>query len=122
MTIQVLSDPAKEEATYIITVDFEDEDGDPVVPTSITWTLTDSSGTVINDREDEVVAVPAPSIDIVLSGNDLVVQSGETASKVSRRLLIEAVVDTDAGSNLPIKDEVIFVIENLLAVSYSPGE
>ena len=113
----IISTAANEKSTFIITCVFTDETDTEVTPTSITWTLTDSSGTVINDREDEVVAVPAPSIDIVLSGNDLAIQSGETASKVSRRLLIEAVYDSDAGTDLPLKDEAIFVIGNLVDVS-----
>ena len=117
MAIQVLSDPAKEKATYVITLNFEDEDGDPVVPDSITWTLSTAAGDIVNSREDVAVAVPAASVDIVLSGDDLAVLTGETNTVVSRRMTVEAVVDTDAGNDLPVKDEVIFVIENLLAVS-----
>jgi hypothetical protein len=114
--MQILTEVAKEQGTYIVTGTFKDEDGAAVTPDSITWTLTDSSGTVINSRQD-VSETPAASVEIVLSGDDLSILSGETASKVSRHVTFEAVVDTDAGSNLPVKDEAVFPLENLTAIT-----
>ena len=113
----ILTTVAKEEGTYMITCAFTDEDGDAVAPDSITWTLSDSNGSIINSREDVAVGSPASSVDIVLSGDDLAIQAGETASTVTRRITIEAVYDSDAGSDLPLKDEAVFPLENLLNVT-----
>lgn len=46
---------ANERGTIKFTCSFVDESGEAVVPTSITWTLTDKAGNVINDRTSEAV-------------------------------------------------------------------
>ena len=104
-----LSDRACESSTYIVTATFTDEDGDSVIPDSITWTLTDKKGNVINSREDVEVSSPATAVDIVLSGDDLAVTSTGTL----RILTVEAVYDSDAGLDLPLKDEARFHITDL---------
>lgn len=104
---------AKDKSTYIVTASFKDEAGDAVVPNSITWTLTDINGNVINSREDVTVTTPAASVDIVLSDNDLDVTSYASSTAV---LLIEAVVNLLAGNDKAVKDEVRFLIEDLVAV------
>lgn len=111
--ISTLTTRAKENSTYVITVTFTDEDGDAVVPTSITWSLTDKSGNVINDREDVAVAVPASSVDVVLSGADLAVG---TATAVQRYFLVEATYNSDLGTGLPLNDECIFLLDGLVEV------
>lgn len=107
-----LSTRAIEKSTYIITAAFADADGDAVIPTTITWKLTTDSGTVINSRTGVSVAVPAASNDIVLSGLDLAVQTGETGD-VRRILTVEAVYSADEGASLPLKDEATFIVINL---------
>lgn len=108
---------AKEGSTYIITCAFTDEDDNAVIPDSIVWSLTDADGTVINSREDVAVETPASSIDIVLSGDDLQILTTEEPSKsVGRRIIVEAVYESDAGSSLPLKDEAAFVLENLTKI------
>lgn len=109
-----LTEAANEGGTYIIPVAFTDEDGSSVVPSSITWTLTDGTGAVINEREDVAVAVPAASIDIVLSGDDLVVT--ESSDVVPRYLYVKAIYDSDAGTDLPMTGEAIFPLNNLKGV------
>lgn len=108
---------AREESTLVITCAFTDEDGDAVIPSAITWSLTDADGTEINSRTDVAVAVPASSINVVLSGNDLAIQSGETADIVWRYFIVEAVYDSDLGSDLPLKDQVAFKLQNLKKIS-----
>jgi hypothetical protein len=108
---------AKEKSTLKVTVAFTDEDGNAVTPTALTWTLTDSAGTVINDREDEEVATPGASNAIALSGNDLAIQSGEAGTYVERRILVEAVYTSDLGAGLPLKWAGAFLVENLAGVS-----
>ena len=112
----IISTVAEEKGTISFYVAFTDEDGQGVTPNSITYTLTDADGTVINSLEDESVT-PDEGVYITLSGDDLALQTGETARLVARHLLVEAVVDTNRGSNLPIKREAHFVIENLTAVT-----
>ena len=105
---------ANEESTYIITAAFTDEDGVAVTPNTLTWTLTDADGIVINDREEEVIA-PAASVDIVLQGADLALQSGESLQAL-RILTVEGTYDSDAGTDLPIKAACKFVVEDLVAI------
>jgi hypothetical protein len=108
---------AMEKSTLVVSLSFTDEAGVSVVPTALTWTLTDAAGAVINTREDVVVSTPATTVKIVLSGNDLAIQAGETAHRVERRLTVEATYTSDLGSDLPMTWAGAFMIENLVAVS-----
>lgn len=108
-----LTDSAIEKSTYILTVSFTDEDGNAVTPNDgTTWTLTDDNGEVINSRRD-VAIVEASSVEIVLSGNDL--QALDSADPW-RKLIVEGTYDSNAGNNLPFKDEVKFPFVDLAAV------
>ena len=113
---KILNTHAQEKSVYVINCSFVDEDGDAVLPDSVNWTLTTESGTVINSRLS-VPATPATSLDIVLYGDDLAIQSGETAAEVNRKVLLECVYDSDLGDNLPLKESVQFVLDNLTYVS-----
>ena len=108
---------AREKGTYVVTLTFTDEDGNSVVPDSIAWTLMNrNSGTIINSREDVAIATPAASVDVVLSGDDLQILTDE--EDYGRRvLLVEAVYDSDAGNNLPLKTEAYFQINDLAGVT-----
>lgn len=110
-----LSISANEKSTIVITVACADEDGSAVTPVSATWTLTDVDGTVINSRSS-VSLTPAASMDVVLYGSDLAFQTGESGT-VKRVLTIETTYNSDAGSNLPHKDQATFDLEDLAAVS-----
>jgi len=114
MTIQ-LSLHAKERSTYIITASFTDEDGTAVVPTSVKWSLTDSAGNIINSRAEEV-ETPASSVAIVLSGKDLE-HGGDDLPRV---VTVKALYDSATyGNDLPLRDAIEFVIDNLIAVPSS---
>jgi len=110
----ILDTHAQEESTFVVTVAFEDEDGNAVAPTSANWTLTDEDGTVINNREDVAISSPTSSEDIVLSGDDLAVT--ETGDAV-RVLTVEALYNSALGTGLPLKAEGRFVVDNLVAES-----
>jgi hypothetical protein len=123
MSITVLVDSnsneiiVNEKSTLGIVVDFEDEDGNAVAPSSATWTLTDNNGNVINNRQDEAIS-PAASVTIVLSGDDLQITTDELSSgMVLRRLLVEGVYTSNLGNDLPLKESCFFSIRNLAAVS-----
>jgi hypothetical protein len=106
-----------EKSTLVVTAAFTDENGDAVVPDSVTWTLTDPAGSVINGR-NRVAVTPAASVTIVLSGDDLALSSTEASqTRGGRTILIEAAYTGDLGAGLPIKEAASFTIINLRAVS-----
>lgn len=107
----VLKTKAVENSTFVVNVAFTDEDGEPKAPVTMLWTLTDEEGTVINDREDVQISSPTESEDIVLSGLDL----GLSVS-AERYLLVYGTYNSTLGVGLPYKDQVRFVIEDLVAV------
>jgi len=108
-----------EESSGSIVVEFEDRDGDDVIPTSIKWTLTTTDGvTIINEREQEDVETPAASIEILLSGDDLALLTAEVSDRtVARKLTIEAVYDSDLGDDLPLNSEKSFSVRNLAYIT-----
>ena len=108
-----LTDTAIEESTFVLTLSFTDEDDAAVTPKTGTWTLTDEAGNVINSRLDVEISALASSVDIVLSGDDLAI--GTYGGQ--RVLLFEGTYDSDAGTDLPLKDQVRFTIDNLVGVS-----
>jgi len=111
---------AREESTLVIQTSFTNEDGEAETPLTLTWTLTDENGTVINSREDVEVSSPAASNDIVLSGDDLSMLAAEVTAgdiTVERRFLVEATYNSDLGADLPLKDVVRFQIRNLVGVT-----
>jgi hypothetical protein len=107
-----LSKKAPEGGTYIITVDFLDEDGGAIAPDTLSWTLTDSNSTVINSRSAVSVSSPEESEDIVLRGSDLALQTGEGDGAV-RVVTIEATYDSLSGLDLPLRDSAYFHIQSL---------
>lgn len=117
--VTVLSDMAAERSVYRVPVTVFDLDGNAVVPNSLTWTLTDNAGNVINNRAAVSVPSPGSPENIILSGGDLDVS--ETASKVERVLLIEAVYTEGGNNNTPYNHEYRFVIRNLVGVSPVTG-
>lgn len=102
-----------ERSAKIIVVPFTDETGAAVTPSSITWTLSDTLGTIINGRED-VSITPASSVTIVLSGDDTAL--GDAYFGSQRKLTVKAVYDSDAGSDLELNHEETFSIIDLTNV------
>ena len=102
--------------TIGFTATFKDMAGDLVVPDWIKWTLTDKNKTVINSRTDVSIIPPASSVDIVLSGLDLALQTGET-NLGERVLTIKAQYDSTEGTDLPLNGEIYFIIDDLLNIS-----
>lgn len=106
---------ANERSTFVINSAFTDEDGTPVTPASATWTLTDCNGSIINSREDVTMLSLSTNVDVVLSGDDLAMQSGNDDGK--RIFLVEGTYDSTLGSSLPFKDQAEFFIADLVAVT-----
>lgn len=103
-----LTEKAKENGTYVVTASFTDETGSAVTPTTLTWTLTDEHGNVINSRQDVSVATPGASNTIVLSGLDLDVKGDEDEARI---MTFEGTYSSTNGTGLPLADWVKFVIE-----------
>lgn len=108
MAITLLSLHATEQGTYVINVALEDEDGNAVTPTTMSWTLTDKDGNVVNDREDVVVTSPSSSEDIVLSGDDLQITS---TLGTLRLFTVKGTYSSSIGTGLPFTGWKWFVID-----------
>ncbi len=110
MTTIITDIEPNEKGTAIVTLAFTDEDGATVVPTSLTWQLQKLDGTIINSCTFATKTFSGTSI--VLSGDDLAI-FGDTDSG-QRVLSVQGVYSSDAGSDLPMKDECRFSIGRLL--------
>ena len=108
-----LTTHAVERSTFVVTASFTDENGEPVTPTTLQWTLTDLEGNVINNRS-QVSITPSSTVDIVLSGDDLALQGDSPEMRV---LTIEGTYNSTLGTGLPLKESVKFIVDNLVAVS-----
>ena len=106
---------AIELSTYVVTVLFFDENGQAVIPTSMTWTLADRLGNVVNNRQDVSIFNLSAAVDVVLSGNDLKVLP--TTIGETRTLTVKAIYDSGFGTSLPLNDEVEFAVKNLSKVA-----
>ena len=111
-----LTKHAKEKSTYIITASFTDEEGDPVVPVTIEWTLSTAKGIVVNGKDDVAVAVPASETEILLSGDDLQILPDEVNQAV-RLFTVSATYDSVLDTGLPLKGSIRFIVDNLRMVS-----
>lgn len=114
MPTTILTPKAREKSTYGVTVRFYDDDGLATVPNAgLTWILTDARGNVVNSRSS-VAITAASTINIVLSGADLAVSNPDDLLRV---VTVQGTYNSTLGSNLPLKEEVGFYIDDLLAVT-----
>jgi len=110
MTIGVQLKVARKGSTYVVTVDFENEDQEEMTPTTILWKLTDTGGDIINSREDEV-ATPAASVNVVLSGNDLPVNGNREYEAIW--FIVYGTYTSNYGSGLPYKEGTLINVYNI---------
>lgn len=111
MSIETLTSAAVELSSFTVSVAFADENGDAVTPDTVTWSLVNLGGRVINSRQDVEVASPAASIDIALNGDDLRV-SGESASE-QRLLIVRATYTASGGVSKNLNSAVLFSVLRL---------
>jgi len=114
MSRVTLATEAVEQSTIVVQVTFGDESGAEVAPASATWTLTNEYGVIVNERDSVVVAVPAATTSIVLTGDDLAMLGEMDTGK--RLLLVEATYDSDFGFGLHLREEIEFLIRPLVGV------
>jgi hypothetical protein len=107
-----------EEGTYLIQLGpVTDENDEVVTPTAFTWSLSTMAGAIVNSRSDVVVA-GASTINILLTGNDLALLSGEGTNgerQVKRLLTYAATYTSDLGAGLILRGEAVFAI-NLMPI------
>jgi hypothetical protein len=102
-----------DQSTKVVPVSFLDEEDAAVTPivATVTWSLYNERGTLINERENEA-ETSALTVNIVLSGDDLKHEEG------SRRIVVvKARYNSSLGSNLPIVNMASFSIKKLIAGS-----
>jgi hypothetical protein len=104
---------AIEKGTMAIIVSFVNENNQPIPPKTMTWTLTDMAGNIINSRHNISFGVMSTTLTAVLSGSDLTLTTTHDAKRV---FTIEGTYDSDYGSNLPFNDQAVFTIQNLIHV------
>jgi hypothetical protein len=77
----VLEEPAYEGSSYFPSISaFLDEDGDTFTPDTLKWNLIDMQGNII--RAEQTVAVPGTSLNICLTGADLVVSGNAPVQRI----------------------------------------
>ena len=110
----ILSTHAQEEKSYIITLTFT-EGGVGYTPTTLTWTLSDMDGHIVNGRAAVAATAAGTTQNVVLGGTDTSIIAGQTNE---RMFLAEWTYDSAVyGSDLAGGYEAIFVIDNLLKVT-----
>jgi len=99
---------AEKDNAIIVTIAFEDEDGNAVTPEDpCTWTWSHPDGTVINGRTG-VAIVEATSVDIMLTGDDLAARGANDDG--FRYLLIEGQY-ISGGETFDLDRTIIVVID-----------
>lgn len=115
MPVTITSPRATEEGTYILDFAFYDENDALVVPTAMAWTLTDVNGDAINGRTAVDINPLVSSGSIVLSGDDLALPAG-SSSESKRYVTFVGTYTSSLGTDLPLTDDVEFVIDPLPGV------
>lgn len=107
--MQILGD-VNEGSTAKVTATITDIDtGLPISPKSATWSLFDESGAIVNSREDVVISPLASTVNVVLSGLDLVVTNGSILTFV-----LDAIYDSALGSDLPVRSKAKIRVNDIL--------
>jgi hypothetical protein len=96
--------------SYFINAAFSDDDG-AFTPNTVTWSLSDQAGNIINSRQD-VSITPAASVKIVLGAADLQASDG-----YDRLITINYVYNSATyGNNLPDNAQAKFDIGPYIVV------
>ena len=102
---------ATDRSSYFIDLSFFDEEGVPTTPVKAVWTLTDKNRVLINNRLEVDIPSVGETAVVVLSGDDLRASDGD-----SRVFTIEADYDSLVETGLPLKSELRFTVEDLIAI------
>ena len=124
MSTTTLDNYAQEKSTYVVSFTFVDEAQNPVTPSSVSWSLTNGAGVIMNNLSGQS-ETPATTINVVLKGDDLQVGTAESTLKkvgnrnlVRRHFIVEASYDSVTyGSGLPLTGEAVFYLEDLKKIT-----
>jgi len=109
-----IKETAIEGSSFKVTATFYDESGNAVAPATMTWTLTDEDGSVVNSREDIAITDPSSTESILLQGDDLVVDGNDD---VKRIVTFEGTyTSADFGAGLPLVDESVFTLKPITII------
>lgn len=107
---------AIENSSYLIELTVYDELNQEVAPKTGAWSLTDSDGTIINERDAVAISPLAATMQVLLKGDDLALSVGFTGRSETRHLLFEGTYDSVYGNDNPLKDELIFPVVNVAKI------
>jgi hypothetical protein len=105
-----LEERPNEKGTAVFTIAFTDEDENAVVPNTAAWQLMKTDGTIVNERSFENCSFTGDAV--VLSGDDLQLFDNDSKKRV---FAIHATYNSTAGDDLPLNDEVMFKITDLVS-------
>jgi len=114
MTIAQLENSAIEKSSFVIRCTVRDANQALVTPTSMVWTLSDTKGRIINEKEDVPVVDPSSVEDILLYGEDLALEQRNNRMRIFTML---ATWSGSYGESIPVRKAVRFEIKDLLKVS-----
>ena len=98
--------------SLLIPVSFENDAGEAAVPSSARWSLADTSGAIINERED-VALTPAETMYVELSGDDLPWAGSQPGQLYELRFVAEGTVTSSYTGNPQAKrKEVRIMVED----------
>jgi len=103
-----INETATEGSSFKVTVTFYDESGNPVAPDTMTWTLTDEGGSVVNSRLNVEITTPASTENILLEGDDLAVDGNDPVKRIVT--FIGTYTSAEFGASKPLIDQSIFTI------------
>lgn len=106
-----LDDIAYEGSTAQATVTFKDQDASTFTPKTLTWTLYDGAGDVVNSRS-AVSITPASTVSVVMSGADLAMND-ETLDREVRTIKFEGTYDSGSYTDLPFALPLRFFLKNV---------
>jgi hypothetical protein len=106
-----LTEDAQEEGTYVIDFAWLDENGAAVTPSTMTWTLVDENGDVVNSRQDVAISGLSTTNSIVLSGLDLAIPDTDMSYRLKRYVRYAGTYVSTLGT-LPLTGEVWFNLIN----------
>jgi len=110
-------DKATEGSTYIIQMDFYDQDGNLVSPATMFWTLRDENESIVNEREEIEISSPSSTEYVVLGREDTLL-SGKSDGK--RYIICEGTYDSPTyGSGIPLTKSATFDVEHIWG--YNPN-
>jgi hypothetical protein len=113
MARATLTTKADEASTYVVRATYYDDNNSAVTPTSVTWTLTDGDGNVVNSRQDISIVAPSTYNDIVLGATDLRCHSTKDET---RNLIVEYIYTSTTGAGLPGTAQVSFIVQKIQKV------